>query len=75
MDLVNTEVGMLHRLRKESPDKMFVPLKGSAICEYMKTITLPKLYRSLRDDVHEVTVAEPTASRARAAIERMMAIT
>jgi len=74
VDLVGTEVGMLHRLRKEAPDKTFIPLKADAICEYMKTITLPKLYRALRDDVYEVTVPEPTASRARLAIERMMAI-
>ena len=75
VDLVGTEVGMLHRLRQENPGKKFVPLKDDAVCEYMKTITLAKLYRSLRDDVYEVTVEEPVASRARVAIERMMAIT
>jgi len=73
VDLVGTEVGLLHRLRRENPDKDFVPLKDDAICEYMKTITLPKLYRSLRDDVYEVIVEEPVASRARRAIEAMMA--
>ena len=41
----------------------------------MKTITLPKLYRAFRDDVYEVTVPEPTASKARGAIERMVAMT
>jgi quinolinate synthase len=70
--LVGTEVGMLHRLRKENPRTEFLPLKHDAICEYMKTITLPKLYRSLRDLTYEVVVPEPTASRARGAIERMM---
>jgi quinolinate synthase len=74
VDLVGTEVGLLHRLHQERPDKQFVPLKDDAICEYMKTITLPKLYRALRDDVYEVTVAEPIASRARTAIEAMMAV-
>ena len=75
VELVGTEIGMLHRLRKESPGKTFIPLREDAICDYMKTITLPKLYRSLRDDVYEVSVPEPTASRARTAIERMMAFT
>lgn len=75
IDLVGTEVGMLHRLHKEAPTKTFIPLKDDAICDYMKTITLPKLYRSLRDDVYAVTVPEPTASNARLAIERMMTIT
>ncbi len=70
--LVGTEVGMLHRMRKENPNTEFLPLKRDAICEYMKTITLPKLYRSLRDLTYEVSVPEPTATRARGAIERMM---
>jgi quinolinate synthase len=73
VDLVGTEVGLLHRLRSENPEKQFVPLKEDAVCDYMKTITLPKLYRSLRDLVSEVRVPEPTAGRARHAIERMIA--
>jgi quinolinate synthase len=37
-------------------------------------ITLENLRDSLRDLKHEVRVPEPTASRARRAIERMLAI-
>jgi quinolinate synthase len=73
--LVGTEIGMLHRLRKEAPGKTFLPIKDGAICDYMKTITLAKLYRTLRDDIYEVTVPEPVAGRARLAIERMLAVT
>jgi quinolinate synthase len=72
--LVGTELGMLHRLRIEAPDKTFIPIKDDAVCDYMKTITLPKLYQTLRDGVYEVTIPEPIASRARLAIERMLAI-
>jgi quinolinate synthase len=74
-DLVATEVGMLHRLHKEAPQKTFLPVREDAICEYMKTITLPKLYRSLRDLVYEVRVPEEIARRARTAIDRMVSIT
>lgn len=73
-DIVGTEVGLLHRLRKENPQKRFVPLREDAVCDYMKTITLPKLYRALRDLVYEVTVEEEVARRARGAIERMVEI-
>jgi quinolinate synthase len=38
----------------------------------MKTITVPKLYRALRDLVYEVTVPEPTAAKARRAIQHMV---
>jgi quinolinate synthase len=40
----------------------------------MKTITLPKLYRALRDMVYEVRVEEPIRSRARQAIDRMLEV-
>jgi len=72
--LVATEVGMLHRLRKEAPDKQYIAVKADAVCEYMKTITLPKLYRSLRDMVYEVRVPEAIAQRARKAIDRMLKV-
>lgn len=72
--LVATEVGMLYRLQKEAPQKQFIAVKADAICEYMKTITLPKLYRALRDGVYEVHVPEPIAQRARQAIDRMLEV-
>jgi quinolinate synthase len=72
VDLVGTETGMLHRLRQVNPAKTFVPLREDAVCSYMKTITVPKLYRALRDDVYPVTVPDPVARRARRAIDRML---
>lgn len=72
--LIGTEIGILHRMKKEAPGKRFIPIKEDAICEYMKTITLPKLYRALRDMVYEVTVPEDIAARARRAINRMLEI-
>jgi len=40
----------------------------------MKKITLPKLVRSLREGIHEITVSERVASRARVALERMVSV-
>ncbi len=70
--LVATEVGILHRLRKENPNKRFTPVSEEAICQYMKKITLEKVRRSLVENVYQVTVPEPVASRARVAIQRML---
>src|SRR6266571_2106101 len=70
--LVATETGILHRMKKENPDKTFLPVKEDAVCQYMKTITLEKVYRSLRDMVYEVKVPKETADRARLSIERML---
>ena len=54
VDLVGTEVGMLHRLRKENPATRFVPVREDAVCSYMKTITLPKLCWTMRVNIAEV---------------------
>jgi len=70
--IVATEIGMLHRLRKEAPGKVFQPVSEEAVCKYMKMITLDKLFRALRDEVYEVKVPEETAAKARLAIERML---
>jgi len=72
--LVATETGILHRMRKEAPGKTFVAVREDAVCQYMKRITLEKLYRSLRDGVYEVRVDPQVASRARRAVERMLAV-
>ncbi len=70
--LVATETGILHRMKKESPDKLFLPIKEDAVCQYMKMITLEKVADSLRNMVYEVRVPAETADKARLAISRML---
>lgn len=72
--VVATETGVLHRLRRENPAKEFLAAREDAECRYMKQITLESLRDSLRDLKHDVTVAPAIATRARRAIERMLAI-
>lgn len=72
--IVATETGLLHRLRKENPEKEFIAANEDAVCRYMKTITPAKLIASLRDMVYEVEVPREIADRARLAIERMIAV-
>ncbi|HWP93246.1 MAG TPA: quinolinate synthase NadA [Thermodesulfobacteriota bacterium] len=72
--IVATETGILHRMRKENPDKTFYPVKEDAICKYMKMITLDKVLTSLREEVYEVKVPEKIALRAKKAIDRMLEI-
>lgn len=72
--VVATEVGILHRLKKQNPEKEFLPIASEMSCMFMKMITLKKLYRSLKDDVFQVTVDQETAKRALTAINRMISI-
>ena len=70
--VVATETGILHQLQKQNPEKKFHPVKDDAVCEYMKMITLEKLYRSINEEIYEVKVPEEIAKRAIKPITRMI---
>ena len=72
--IVGTETGILHRLRKENPGKTFYPVSERTVCPNMKKNTLENLHHSLREMVTEVTVPEDIATRARRAIDAMLAV-
>lgn len=72
--VVATETGILYRMQKQNPGKNFVPASQTAVCQYMKMITLDKVYASLLEDKYEVRVPKQVADKARFAIERMLAI-
>ncbi|MFC2085182.1 quinolinate synthase NadA [Bacteroidota bacterium] len=71
--VIATEVGILHRMKKIKPDKKFFPISEESECEYMKLITIDKLYDSLKHEQYKVKVPPELASKARLPIERMLA--
>ncbi len=72
--IVGTEIGIIYRLRKENPGKKFIPISEQAICPNMKLITLEKVLWSLEEMAPQVKVPEATRLRAKAAVDRMLAI-
>ena len=72
--LVATETGMLHQLRKVNASTDFQPVNRAAVCKYMKMITPEKLENALRTGNDVVDVPRDVAERARASVERMIAI-
>ena len=70
--IIATEVGTLHKLRKDNPGKEFIPVSEKIVCEYMKLATLEKVYEALRDEKFEVKVPEEISARALAPITLMM---
>ena len=72
--IVGTEVGILHRLKKESPNKEFIPAFAKAICPNMKLTNLEKILWSLEEEETKIEVPEDIAARAKSAIDRMLAI-
>jgi quinolinate synthetase complex, A subunit len=72
--IIGTENGMLHRLGKECPGKRCYPLSVKAICVNMKKTDLAKVRDALVTMKPRIVVPEEVASRARTAIERMLAL-
>ena len=72
--IVGTEVGILHRLRAENPEKVFHPVSERIVCPNMKKTTLDSLAECLREMKNRVVVPEEIAVRARRAIDAMLAI-
>ena len=74
--IVVTEEGMLHRLRREMPDKEFLagPTDRCACaeCRYMKMNTLEKALAALENLAPEVSLSKETIEKARLPIERML---
>jgi quinolinate synthase len=72
--IVATETGIMHRMQQVAPTKKFFAADPEAVCAFMKTITLNNLLDSLRLDRYHVTVPPDIAARARAALDRMVAL-
>ncbi len=70
--IIGTEIGILHRLKKENPQKSFYPASVLAECSNMKLNNLEKLLWSLEDMVYPIEVPPDTAQRAKRAIDRMI---
>jgi quinolinate synthase len=78
--IVATESGILHQMKKSSPDKIFMPAPsvdstcGCNDCSYMKLNTLEKLYLTLKYEQPEVVLNEEVMDKARKPILRMLEI-
>ena len=78
--IVATESGILHQMKKASPNKAFIaaPPKdstcGCSDCSFMKLNTMKKLYTCLKYEVPEITVVEELRKKAELSIRRMLDI-
>ena len=76
--LVATESNMLYRLNKEAPQNTYIPAPGAScacnLCPHMQKNTPEKLWRCLQERAPEIFVPTAVAQRARAALERMLAV-
>jgi quinolinate synthase len=72
--IIGTELGLIHRLKKENPEKTFIPAYPDAWCVNMKRNDLEKVYLALKEGCNPVTVDRLVAKRARRSLERMFEV-
>jgi quinolinate synthase len=72
--IIGTEQGILHRMHKENPGKVFHSPSRRLICRPMKRMTLGDVLSALKENRYQVTVPEEIRRRALRAVERMLAM-
>lgn len=75
--IVATETGILYEMKKNNPDKEFIPVASGDTCSctecsYMKLNTLDKLYLCLRDETPEIILSPEMIEKAKQPIVRML---
>jgi len=73
--IIGTEIGIIHRLKKDNPDKEFYPASELGVCPNMKKTTLEKVLYSLEHSYYEVTLPEDIIKRSQKSIQEMLRYT
>jgi quinolinate synthase len=78
--IVATESGILHQMKKQNKEKIYIaaPPKDSTCacndCNFMKLITVNKIYNTLKYEAPEVILSDEIISKARKSINTMLDI-
>lgn len=72
--IIGTEEGILHRLRKDSPEKKFYILNREMVCPNMKRTRLESVLAALEKRQHVIKVPEDIRIKAKRALDRMLEI-
>ena len=70
--IIVTEIGILHRLEKENPDKRFIPISCEAVCPHMKLIRLENVLAALEKEENEIILDSELIEKAAKPIKAML---
>ena len=70
--LVGTEEGMIHRLKKESPEKSYYKVSNRFICPNMKVTRLEDILSALENDKYQITLKESTRKKGKNTLDEML---
>lgn len=72
--IIGTEMGIMHKLKMESPDKKFYLMSPGLICPNMKKTTLDSILHSLQTMTEKIELDEDVRIRARKSLDRMLSV-
>ena len=72
--IIGTEMGIIHRLKKENPNKKFYPASENLICPGMKLITLKDVAQSLEKMRYKIEIPEEVRKRAKKSLDKMLEV-
>lgn len=72
--IIATEEGVVDRLKRDFPEKEFIPVKENIICPNMKMTSLEDILNVLENENNEIFVNENIAQRAVKCIDRMLEV-
>lgn len=72
--IIGTEVGIIHSLKTQNPEKVFIPADQKMICTDMKKIHLPDILNSLETLSPIIKVEEAIRVKAHRAVKRMLKV-
>jgi quinolinate synthase len=73
--IVGTEKGIMHQLKKENPQKTFIPASESMVCRDMKKTSLDDILSSIEEMKHIIEVPEDVRIPAQRALKKMLEVT
>jgi len=72
--IIATEIETIHKLKKDNPDKEFIPIHPRTLCGQMKKVTLQNVLEALEHEQFPVKIPDDIRQKALIPIERMLRI-
>lgn len=72
--IIGTEMGVMHKLKKDSPGKTFYLMSPGLVCPNMKKTSLQSIYNSLKEMKYKIELDEEIRLKAKKSLERMLEI-
>ena len=72
--IIGTEMGVLYKLKKDSPDKVFYLMAPGLVCPNMKKTSLQSIYNSLKEMKYQIELSEDIRIKAKKCLDRMLEI-